>query len=262
MIIDFFDLHKYDFSLSNIKIYKQTPVYRSLKVKNRAYNGFIYLQEGNCTYSFEGGEFSFSDGSLIYLPLNSTHYLECNSEKLIFYRIDFTLKINNEIALFSNKPIKITDDVSTECVEAIIQLAREVLIEENTILKTENLCRIFGTLQKKETDLNHKKISPAVKYICEHFTEEIDCTKLSKLCFLGTSRFYELFRKEFGITPLEYRNKILIKQAKFLLVSSDISVKEIAFNLGFQSVAYFSRFFKKHTGFSPNEYKKDIELQN
>ena len=258
MIIDFDDLKKYNFSLSNIKVYRQTPLYRKLKVENRAYSSFLYLVEGNCIYSFSDGEFSFKDGAVVYLPFNSTHNLTVTSEKLLFYRIDFTLKIDDEVALFSNSPIKITDNATPECIDAINQLSKEVFIEENTILKTENLCRIFNSLQKNQ-ELHHKKIAPAIKYIHEHFNEEIDCTKLSELCFLGTSRFYELFRHELGLTPLEYRNQIIVRQAKFLLSGDDISVKEIAFSLGFQSVAYFSRFFKKHTGYSPSEYIRQIE---
>ena len=258
MIIDFFELKKYDFSLSNIKVYRQTPLYRKLRVENRAYNSFLYLAEGDCVYSFSNEEFSFKDGAVVYLPFNSTHNLTVTSEKLLFYRIDFTIKIGEEVALFSNTPIKITDNATPECIDAINQLSKEVFIEENTILKTENLCRIFNSLQKNQ-ELHHKKIAPAIKYIHEHFNEEIDCTKLSELCFLGTSRFYELFRHELGLTPLEYRNQIIVRQAKFLLSGDDISVKEIAFSLGFQSVAYFSRFFKKHTGYSPSEYIRQIE---
>lgn len=256
MIIPFESLKNYIFSVADVKALRITPSYKTLNVINRSCNGLLYLEEGSCTYTFGENEFSIKAGAVVYLPLNSKHKLTITSEKFSYYRIDFTLKAEGEIILFSDFPFKITDHTTPESIEAIIDLVGDFHLQENTILNTEKICRIFSSLQKDNKEVGIKKILPAVKYIREHFTEEIDCVELSKLCFLGTSRFYQLFRKEFGVTPLEYRNSIILNQAKLLLSSGDISVKEIAFNLGFQTVAYFSRFFKKHTGYSPSEYAK------
>ena len=68
--------------------------------------------------------------------------------------------------------------------------------------------------------------------------------------------FYELFRAEFGVSPLSYRDRLLVRRAKTMLEAGDIPVKEIALSLGFETAAYFSRFFKKQTGMTPMTYKK------
>jgi AraC family transcriptional activator of pobA len=55
-------------------------------------------------------------------------------------------------------------------------------------------------------------------------------------------------------------DEMLILEAKVLIQKSDMAVSEIAFEIGFEDVSYFARFFKKHTGFAPTEYRKMIEL--
>jgi AraC family transcriptional activator of pobA len=55
-------------------------------------------------------------------------------------------------------------------------------------------------------------------------------------------------------------NEALILEAKVLMQKNNLSVSEIAFETGFEDVSYFGRFFKKHTGLTPKEYRKMIEL--
>jgi AraC family transcriptional activator of pobA len=55
-------------------------------------------------------------------------------------------------------------------------------------------------------------------------------------------------------------DETLILEAKVLIQKNNLSVSEIAFETGFEDVSYFGRFFKKHTGFTPTEYRKMIDL--
>lgn len=254
MIIPFDELKHHDFGVSDIRVLRQNPPYRILRVKGRPCNGFLYIQQGTCHYAFEGGEFALSAGAVAYLPFDSHHTLTVTSESIHFYRIDFTLRIDGELAFFSDRPLKITDEASPECVETIMALDGDYGISDNTIAKTQKLCTIFSCLQTSSVSANRKRLMPAVRYLQEHAVGNVNCGKLAELCFLGTSRFYDLFGSEFGMTPLEYRNRLVIRRAKALLSAVDVSVSEVAFAVGFENAAYFSRFFKKHTGLSPSEY--------
>jgi AraC-like DNA-binding protein len=63
-----------------------------------------------------------------------------------------------------------------------------------------------------------------------------------------------------GRAASELIDEMLILEARVLMQKSDIAVSEIAFEIGFDDVSYFGRFFKKHTGFAPTKYRKMIEL--
>lgn len=254
MIIPFDELRKHEFSLSDIRVIFQNPQYRFLNQKNRICNGFLYVLEGSCRYDFEGGSFSLSAGGVTYLPFGSRHTLTVTSESIIFYRVDFTVRIGEDVVLFSDRPVKITDNAPTECAEAITSLEKDYGIDGDSVARVQRLCTVFSSLQKSTVSQSAKRLMPAVRYLQENIALGVGCAELAELCFLSTSRFYELFQAEFGITPLEYRDRMIIRRATAMLAAGDISVREVALAVGFENAAYFSRFFKKHTGLPPSEY--------
>ena len=255
MKIAFEDLQKYEFALSGIQAIYQRPLYRRMTIRGRECNGFLYITEGEMIYSWAGGEIELGPGSVIYLPQGSEHSLRSPSEKLEFYRVDFLAKVKDEVVLFSDGPMKITDEAPTKCVKAIENLERECRMGDNPLYKMEKICAILSSLQTEKT-VPEGRLAPSFQYIHEHLTQGLDCGVLAEACYLGMAQFYKLFREEYGMTPLEYRDQLLMRRAVTLLDSGEISVTEVAAMLGFESVAYFSRFFKKHQGLSPSAYKK------
>ena len=257
MILSLSDLQNHDFALSKIQIYHQRPVYRELNPNSRKHNGFLYILRGACHYYHDRGDFSLEAGSVVYLPKGSRHRLVIESESIEFYRIDFILTIDGEAALFSDHPVKLCAVAPAEAAEAFTTLAENYQFVDNTVAKQALLCRAFGALCDPADSKEQKKLAPATAYLLEHLTEKVSCENLARLCALSTARFYDLFRGEYGMAPLEYRAKLLTRRAKQLLRDGSFTVTEIAEMLGFESVSYFSRFFKKHTGVSPARYKKN-----
>ena len=253
MILSLNDLRKYDFQLSKINIFHQKPSYRTLDMRCRSTNGFLFILQGNCTYSYEGGSFSLEPGSVAYLPYGSAHHLEIHSEDIAFYRIDFHLTLDGEIALFSYVPLKICHAVPEECARAVEALMDHCQFVQNSIRKAELMCTIFRTLPAKPASARRERLSPAIRYLRANLTEKIDCSGLAQACNLSSAQFYNLFHGEYGMSPLEYRDSLLLDRAELLLRDGDFSVSEVAEMLGFETVSYFSRFFKKHKGVSPSK---------
>jgi len=73
---------------------------------------------------------------------------------------------------------------------------------------------------------------------------------------LGYSLFRKVFKKYTGISPGQYLIQLKIEKAKVLLAFPDKLVKEVAYELGFDSSFYFSKLFREKTGFSPVHYRK------
>ena len=94
-------------------------------------------------------------------------------------------------------------------------------------------------------------------YIRTHLADKITLADLSWHLHCSTVTITEHFRKEFGITVMEYVMKKRMAQAEKLLRETNQSVKEIALLCGFSDVEYFSRCFKKEHVCPPGEWKKE-----
>lgn len=82
--------------------------------------------------------------------------------------------------------------------------------------------------------------------------------ELSEMVNLSPSRFFTVFKKETGMTPIEYKNHICVNNAQKMLLADNLSIEEIGESLGFNSASYFRRTFKKYVGKSPREYRNNI----
>lgn len=75
---------------------------------------------------------------------------------------------------------------------------------------------------------------------------------------LSSNYLSDLLKSETGKTTIEHIHIAIINKAKNLLLSSDYSISETAYSLGFEHPSYFSRLFKKQTGLSPKEYRQKV----
>ena len=84
----------------------------------------------------------------------------------------------------------------------------------------------------------------------------LDLVSTAKNFGLGEQAYRKKFKRLCGVTPTTFRSRHLIEQACHHLIGSNLSMKEIAFSLGFGTEFYFSRRFKQITGVSPGEYRR------
>ncbi len=92
-------------------------------------------------------------------------------------------------------------------------------------------------------------------YIDSHLNEKISLEKCGKIAGLSVSQTIRCFSKFFGMAPYEYISQQRLETAKVLLTSSQLPVYEIASQLGFSDQYYFSKYFKKKIGKSPENYR-------
>lgn len=105
-----------------------------------------------------------------------------------------------------------------------------------------------------------KRINYILSYIHENITQNIKIEDLSTKCFLTKDHFIRLFKKEIKCTPGQYINRKKIEKAQMMILSSEKSIKEIAFYLGYNELSYFCLKFKEQTGLTPSAYKKQFEM--
>lgn len=115
-----------------------------------------------------------------------------------------------------------------------------------------------GTLPA-EPDLNPcygADIPQIVQFIQQNYASPITLDDLSRIVSVSKSTLIQAFKTVLNTTPIQYINHIRLTKAKELLLSTDSSISEISEMVGFQSLHYFSRYFKTREQLSPIEYRQ------
>ena len=101
-----------------------------------------------------------------------------------------------------------------------------------------------------------KPVSMAVEFIRKNYRSEISLGDLSDYAEVSPNYLCSLFKKEVGMNINKYVMEYRIKKAKLLLLTTNMKSYEIAVETGFANESYFSRSFKKMTGVSPSEFRR------
>lgn len=99
------------------------------------------------------------------------------------------------------------------------------------------------------------KFEPVLRYIEGHYREPIALDELSALMNISTMYFSNFFKQTFHISPKQYILNLRLTEAQRLLLESDLSVKEIAYAVGFENESYFSEFFTAKVGISARKFR-------
>lgn len=164
--------------------------------------------------------------------------------KLNFSRYHFMN--NKELASSINKLISISME-DNAAKDALADLSLKFLLLR--IIQTQNLATIMeGKLQ------DDQRFAPALQYIKEHLTEKISIEELAKQACMSKSVFFQAFKEQFGIPPLEYILRKRITYATKIMADKTLSITEVCYQAGFNNLNYFIRLFKRLEGVTPKAY--------
>ncbi|PCJ61922.1 MAG: AraC family transcriptional regulator [Planctomycetota bacterium] len=119
------------------------------------------------------------------------------------------------------------------------------------------LARISSLIKGKSTGSSYveEKIKKAKMLIIQNCEQDVDLEELSNEIGMGYEHFRRSFKKITGLSPYQYHLELKISRAKEMLWQTNLSIKLISSQLSFENQYYFSRIFKKKTGYTPSEYK-------
>ena len=123
------------------------------------------------------------------------------------------------------------------------------------------LAACCGGDRRNEENAQYKKILPVIDYIKRNFNRKIHVTDLENACYLSGSQIRRIFKQELHLTPIQYKNQLLLDVACQMLTYNH-TVSEVSDFLGFDDVYVFSHFFKDRMGVSPMHYIKQIKQTN
>jgi two-component system response regulator YesN len=122
--------------------------------------------------------------------------------------------------------------------------------------------QLFACIYQNRNIQHTRVFAKAKEFIWGNYNKDISLQKMAGA--VGISPFYlsHLFRKEMGISFLEYLTSVRISAAKKLLEQTNLSILEICLQAGYQDPSHFAKIFKKKEGLRPAEYRKKLIEQH
>ncbi len=269
--------------IANIHYFEFARQYQTFK-DNHAFRELVYVDTGAINVEAENFCGRLTENMLIIHKTGEIHSLTCpedSAPNVII--IGFECRAD-ELDLFSKAPV-VLEDEQQKILTEIIKEGRTVFkapydvpnlkdmkkrrdypfgADQMIKLKLEMLLiELVRSKMTEKTGIDSEIFDPKTheiyNYVNKNFRENIT---LGELCFIfGTNKttLCSSFKKAYGDTVIGYINHLKIKEAKKLLREGEYNLTEISQKLGFSSVHYFSRMFKKQQGISPSEYIRTIK---
>ncbi len=226
-----------------------------------------YITEGSGILENKKGKFQVKPGTLMIIRKDEWHrYRPTKSDGWVENYIGFNGLFANHF-LQQNQVLHGQSVIHCGVREDIIDTYYKIfeLIQKedpgNQHIASGLIIKLLGYIVAFEKQKNfsgkpiEKLIQQARFYMREHIDEEIDLNKLAEQNCIGYSYFRKMFKKYTGISPHQYHIDLKLMRAKELILTTDKSLKEISYELKFQSIHYFSRLFKKKLGIPPSELR-------
>ena len=165
-------------------------------------------------------------------------------------------EINPTLKLIQSNPTSY--DNNSMLIQNIMRNKQRVLCDrvESRGILFQLLARFLKDARSK-SDVGDDRIQKIITYIRKHINENIRIEMLADKACITKDHFIRLFKKEVGMTPVQYISQKKIEKAQLLLVTENMSIKEISFLLSYDDHSYFNRLFKKITGTSPQDYRNE-----
>lgn len=247
----------------------------------------VYVKEsfgkriiGNSVANFESGDLVFLGSDIPHVWLNDEIYYHNNKLKAkaivvyfnkdifgpAFYELKEAQKINT---LFekAKKGLSITGKTNKLIAKKLEKLVAkqdfEVIIGLFEILSLLSATTDFDFINNETytpTNDSFKKdrLSDVYQYVKENYKKEISLDEVAQIANLTPTSFCRMFKSKTKKNFIEYLNEIRISNACKLLIETDMSVSEIAYECGYKTVSNFNKLFKKNTTNTPKEYQNKI----
>lgn len=224
-----------------------------------------YIIEGEGTVIFEGKNYYPQKGDIYILPPGKDHFYFSDEENP-WTKIWFNAQgsfINGLLAAYNpQNTVLFRGAKGYEYFSRLHEAGKNPSLSpsqkhEAAAIETHKLFQHLYNKFSAQTKEISKETKLIKEYIDANIEKQISLKTLSELIYLSESQIIRLFRTDLGKTPYDYVLCRKMERAQLLLKSTNLAIKEIAFQLGFSDEHYFSHLFKGKTGKTPTNYRKN-----
>lgn len=227
----------------------------------------LFCAEGTGTLSLSGTEYEICAGMGFVLPAFQPHRYAPRGDCFTTYFIGFDGTAKNTILPRNGSVFQVRD--MQLLTEYFYRLARIAPSERDCIASSVLLYELLLTLptlitfsdggQAIDGSAARDRLSLAVQYISQHILDPFRLQDLAAAVCVTPTHLCRLFQQGYRMRPSEYVNSAKIQYAKQLLtIDRSLKIEFLASHLGFSNSSYFDRQFKKYTGKTPRDFKKDL----
>ena len=238
------------------------------------FNILFFIQRGEFRFELEGGEcMSVPDGCVLIIPAGTSYRVRCVRDceySYVHFSTDETIAQKDELSDADDSTLIIPRLLERSSDgEGRERLVRRIGRLENAFSSVEHYAAMKASCETASLLLSiadiyerggREPIPHALSLMCDHvrthIRENITLASLSEMSGLSRQYVMRLFRKHMGMTATDYIHRTKLAYSVDLLKSTDMTVDEIAYQLGYCGSHYFCRVFKKYLGSTPSEHRR------
>jgi AraC family transcriptional activator of pobA len=265
---------------SNDNPYPSPDIQQKLLHPRRLTSYFIvFIDSGSITYKLDLQDITISDGDLLFAMPNQIFIPPDKADNLKYFKILFdenTLALLPQRFTFLVNPLNsqtITlDNTARERVKNVFEILNQILYTEKHLTDSEIILAYLNLLlselnsayfRNEQGDIVNTNLSKFIEFklmVETHLTEQPSINTIAEQLALTTNSLYRIVKEYSGTSPKDFFTNRLMMEARRKLRYSNLSVKELAYELGFNDADYFSRLFKKSTGKSVSDFLHSQDL--
>lgn len=233
----------------------------------------VLIESGSITYNLDMQDITLTEGQLLFAMPNQVFVPPSKTDDLKYFKVlfdDNTLALLPQQFPFLVNPLQsqtiLFDNAARQRVRKCFEILNQILYLDQLPTDTEILLAYLNSLLVELNSAYFKNNEPVnqlnanlskfieFKLAVEtHLTEQPSINAIAEKLALTTNSLYRIVKEYSGISPKDFLTNRLMIEAQRKLHYSRLSVKELAYELGFNDPDYFSRLFKKCTGKSVSE---------
>jgi AraC-like DNA-binding protein len=242
--------------------YHEGPKYVTYFSLHIVLEGRGEFRQNNRTYPLRKGDL------FCLFPKIATEYWTDRDDVLQLAWISFqgkqALSILHRIGLRPYSPhlSAIANDKTVKRLERLFQFFRQSVNDARDLRRQSLFFQFFQTLStrsplEKSVDPHFTEawLQKGLEFLDMHYAEGITIEETAKYAEVSRTHFSKQFQKTVGISPSEYLNSLIMKEAGKMVEGTNYSFSEIALSVGFPDLYSFSKAFKKFYGMSPTMYR-------
>ncbi|AQQ09218.1 Bacillibactin transport regulator [Sedimentisphaera cyanobacteriorum] len=238
------------------------------EIQRRTYPYYVLEipTKGECFFEIDTQDYKLKKGTIGAFAPGTPHHYRCNKDDpmehiFLAFTGTYASKLFETAGLGNGKVVQVTN---FSRIDFLTEVILEKGLEEMEL--SSRLCSLYleavileQTLSLSPSENNHtlslEKYRKCKKYIDGKFSEIISPMDVAEACSVNIRYMSRLFKRYSNITPQEYIMRLKLNKAASILLTTNLTIREVGYEVGFEDPYHFSRNFKKFHGSSPLHFK-------